>query len=326
MDEKQPKNLDTKKFESLAIRYIKDIFEANDWFFRVTNSTTDFGIEAEVEIKDVNKVTGKVFICQIMTKNFTSFNEGYFPVKIESSNWHNWKKLNFPVIAFLYNPITNKIYWTLPLGFTPQKESKVVTLKFSQAHCVNHNELKSIITTWQVPLQNQNILREIPYFHNMFLEELEPLIDWGDPWCDVDEEYNMKARVFYAHVLSLRTSLGLRNDKIFPLDYWLIRNQGIWDEPQNFFYSTISELLAYIKYYYEEAIDKLKIRLESVEKCFENFEILNYDKLHMSTFPKNNNTITWHHPLKDNESFHGMIESSLSQIGYEHKVIWRNKK
>jgi|GEM_PF-4645649 len=328
MNKNLPYKFDIEIFESRALSYIQDLFDSNGWIFRVANKPTDLGTEAEVEKIDKNEITGKVFICQIITKKFTSFNDGYHFLEIKSSTWYNWKKLNLPIIAFLYDTNTLKTYWTLPLGVEPQNGSNIVRLKFYQAHCLNDKfeEFKSIISSWLTPIQNQNILREIPYFHNMFLDELEPLIDWGDLWCDVDEEYNMKARVFYSHVLSLRTSLGLRNDKIFPFDYWLIRNQGIWNEPHNFFYSTISELLAYIKYYYEEAIEKLKIRLEGAKKCFENYEILNYTKLSNSVFSKRNNVTAWKHPLKDDGKFHGMIESSLSQIGYEHKILWKHKE
>lgn len=152
------------------------------------------------------------------------------------------------------------------------------------------------------------------------------MIDWGDPWCDVGEEYNMKTRVFYSHVLALRASLGLRNDKIFPFDYWLIRNQGIWDEPQDLYHGTISELLTYIKHYYEEALKKLKKRLEKVEDCFENNEILNYHRLDPANKDKKLGSSLWCHPWGDNQKFHRMIESSLTQIGYDFKFKWENKQ
>lgn len=327
MSEKQPIILDTEKLGALAVTYIQTIFEENGWIFRRADGSTDYGIDSEIEITDINKVTGKIFKCQIKGTQILSFDKDYSTVQVNVSTWNNWKNINLPVIALLCDTNTKRIYWTLPLGFEPKKESESVTLRFYKEHCLNDKfeEFKSIIDTWLESFPNRNILREIPFFHNMFLDDLEPLIDWGDSWCDVGEEYNMKTRVFYSHVLGLRASLGLRNDKIFPFDYWLIRNQGIWDEPQNLYYGTISELLTYIKHYYEEALSKLKKRLEKVEDCFENNEILNYHRLDPANKGKNLGSSVWCHPLGDNEKFHSMIENSLTQIGYDSKFKWKNK-
>lgn len=328
MNDDKPIILDSEKTGALAVTYIQTIFEEKGWIFRRMDGSTDYGIDSEVEIADKNKVTGKMFKCQIKGTQTTNFEKDYFTVQVNVSTWNNWKTINLPVIALLCNVDSKEIYWTLPLAYEPKKEASSVTLRFYKEHCLNEKfeEFKSIIDTWLDAFPSQNILREIPFFHHMFYEDLEPLIDWGDPWCDVGEEYNMKSRVFYSHMLELRASLGLRNDKILPFDYWLIRNQGIWDEPQELYHGTISELLAYTKHYYEEALEKLKKRLESVEPCFENNEIVNYFKLDPSQKEYNIGSVVYSHPWGNHPRFHEMIESELTKIGYEFKFRWKDKK
>lgn len=327
MSEKKPVILDSEKCGALAVTYIQAIFEERGWIFRRADGSTDYGIDAEVEITDENKVTGKIFKCQIKGTESITFDKEFSTVQVNTSTWNNWKDINLPVIALLCNVRTKDIYWTLPMAYEPKKEADSVSLRFYKEHLLNNNfdELKSIICTWLDSFPNQNILRVIPFFHNMFFDDLEPLIDWGDPWCDVGEEYNMKTRVFYSHVFELRASLGLRNDKIIPFDYWLIRNQGMWDDPQNLYHGTISELLSYIKYFYVEALDKLKYRLEKVELSFENNEIVNYFKLDPLLKEYNIDSIVYSHPWGNNDEFHELIETVLNQVGYK-KFKWSNRK
>jgi len=328
LKDKLPKILDTDKIGNLAVTYIQTIIEEKGWLFRRADGTTDFGIDAEIEITDKNLVTGKIFKCQIKGTSNIDFENGYCIVQVNSSTWNNWKEINLPIIALLCNVTDKKIYWSLPLAYEPKRSANSVALKFHKENLLNKNfeEFKTIIDTWLETFPKQNILREIPFFHNLFKNDLEGLIDWGDPWCDIGEDYNMKVRVFYSHVLEFRASLGLRNDKIIPFDYWLIRNQGVWDEPMQLYHGTVSELLAYIKYYYEEALDKLKTRLEKVEASFENNELMNYFRLGYTMSENSNVSIVCFHPLGNKKEFHDLIESKLKEIGYDLRFKWKNKK
>ncbi|MFY0602938.1 MAG: DUF4365 domain-containing protein [Flavobacteriaceae bacterium] len=327
MNDKKPIILDTEKIGALAVTYIQTIFEEKGWIFRRADGSTDYGIDSEVEITDINKVTGKIFKCQIKGTQSSDFVNDFTTVQVSTSTWNNWKTLNIPVIALLCTIDDKEIYWTLPLAYEPKKNADSISLRFYKKHCLNSSfsEFKSIIDTWLDAFPKQNILREIPFFHNMFSKELEPLIDWGDPWCDAGEDYNMKTRVFYSHVLELRLSLGLRSDKILPFDFWLIRNQGIWDEPCELYHGTLSELISYIKYYYEEALVKLKRRLEKVEPSFENNELVNYFNLHPLMQERSNVSVVYSHPFGNNKKFHELIESELLKIGYTPKFKWNNE-
>lgn len=327
MSERKPQILDSTKVGTLAVTYIQTIFEEYGWVFRRADGSTDYGVDAEIELIDNNKVTGKIFKCQIKGTQSIDFDKEFSTVRVNVTTWNNWKDINLPVIVLLCNIETKEVYWALPLGTEPKKDSDSVTLRFYKEHCLNRGfiEFQSVIDSWLENFPKKNILREIPFFHNLFFKDLEPLIDWGDPWCSVEEEYNMKARVFYSHVLELRASLGLRNDVIFPFDYWLIRNQGMWDDPQDLYHATISELIFYIKFYYEEALNKLDKRLAKVEPCFENNEIINYFKLHPLQETYKIHSVVYTHPLGNYDGFHKSIEKSLTMMGYGLRYKWRAK-
>lgn len=326
MDKKLPIILDTDKIGNLAVTYIQTIFEEKGWLFRRADGSTDFGIDCEVEITDKNKVTGKLFKCQIKGSKSIDFENDYTTVQVNTSTWNNWKTINLPVIALLCNVSTKKIFWSLPLGFEPKINSESISLKFHKEHCINFQfeEFKAIIHTWLDSFPKQNILREIPFYNKLFKEDLDPLIDWGDAWSEVGDDYNMKVRVFYSHVLELRASLGLRNDKLIPFDYWLIRNQGMCDDPLTFYHGTISELLYYIKHFYNEALAKLRLRLEKVEPSFENNEIVNYFRLDPLMQNSSLHSIVFAHPWGDKKEFHDFIEISLNSLGYS-KFKWHKR-
>lgn len=324
---KLPEIGDEKQTGNLAVSYIGTLFEENGWIFRRADGTTDFGIDAEVEIVDNNLVTGKMFKCQIKGTKLTDFSKGAELVQVKVSTWNNWKNVNMPVIALLCDIVTKKIFWSLPLAFEPQKNATSVGLKFEASNCLTESfsEFNGMIKTWHDSFPKNNILLEVPYYHNMFVNELELLIDWGDPWCAVDKELNMKSRIFYAHVLELRASIGLRNDNVIPFHYWLIRNEGIWGDSLHFYYGTISELLTYLKFSYEEAIQKLKSRLEKIELSFETNELVNYFKLHPFLKSRTVQQVVFSNRLAKSEKFHKMIESNMDRLGYKKLMRWQPK-
>lgn len=325
MDNQKPIILDSAKTGNLAVSYIQTIFEEQGWIFRRADGSTDFGIDGEVEITSGNKVTGMLFKCQIKGTASLEFEGEYTTVQVGVSTWNLWKSVNIPVIALLCDVAKKKIYWSLPLGFEPKKNAESVSLRFYEQHCLNEyfDEFNAIVQTWLESFPKQNILWEVPYFHNMFKTELDGLIGWGDPWCDAGEDENMKIRVFYSHVLELRTSLGLRNDMIISFDQWLIRNDGMWGDPLTFYHGTLSEVLLYIKYYCEEALKKLKLRLEKVELSFETNELVNYFRTNLFQ-EEENYTIVYSHPDKYRESFHRNIEKKMADIGISFQK-WQPK-
>lgn len=322
--ENKPEYTDDSKTGNLAVSYIQTYFEEFGWIFRRLDGTNDFGIDAEIEIVDKNKVTGKLIKCQIKGTGSIDFDNGEHALSIKSTTWNNWKAINIPVVCLLCNVKTKNIYWTLPLRFEPKKDAASVSLKFlpHDNFVGNFNQFTAIIKTWINAFPKHNILLELPFFHNMYVEVLEPLIDWGDPWCGIGDETFLQVRVFYSHVLELRSSVGLTNEKIVPYELWLIRNQGMWDEVTDLYHGTFSELMSYIGHYYKEAVSKLQQRLNAIEPGFEHNDILHYFK---SSSLRDEHVIYHYHPYGDEPKFHQYIEAKLKEVGYS-KFKWNNKE
>ena len=324
-----PQYEDINKTGNLAVTYIQSFFEEQGWIFRRADGSTDFGVDAEIEIVDKNSVTGKLFKCQIKGTEVIDWKKDSVLIQVKATTWRNWKEINIPVIAFLANVLTKEIFWTLPLAVEPKNSADTVSL-----HFVKENNLKTefyqfraIIKTWLEAFPKKNILREVPLFHKMYIE-LEASIDWGDPWCEIDEEMNSQARIFYNHVLELRLSTGLTNEKIFPFEFWLIRNQGLWDDV-TLYHGTFSELMKYIKDFYLEAFSILTQRVKNVDLSFENNEIINYfqtleRKTNSNEYPQYSGHSFWH-PLANDLNFHKLIEKALEQKGVL-KFKWSQKR
>jgi len=324
---KKPIYSDTTKIGNLAVTYCQALFEEQGWLFRRADGTNDYGIDAEIEIADSNEVTGKIFKCQIKGTESINWNKNLFSVSVKTTTWNNWKSINLPTIAFLVDLSTKDIIWGLPLASIPREDSEHVSIKFSKENnaCESFSELREIVNGWLEHFPKQNILREVPYFNQLYKDELKSTIDWGDPWTGIGEELDFKTRFFYNHTLELRLSVGLTNQGIFPLDFWYIRNDGVWSSPYELFHGTFSEIMKYISPYYDEAIEKLFKRIRKVKPSFENNEIVNYFKLDplFEKAPQNVVVVVPHRWSKD-KKFHTLIEDELKKIN-ALKVSWVEK-
>ena len=141
------------------------------------------------------------------------------------------------------------------------------------------------INSWYTQNSSINIFKQIP----IFVEIYEELLNWydGDPWCALPKESEYQVRLFYNHVFQLRSSLGLKNYTIITIDEWYLRNKLIWDDSFSLNYATFQELFEYIKYFYNEAKEKLAYRLKNIEISFETQEIYNYYKYKYEGLPEN---------------------------------------
>ncbi|MEO1263192.1 MAG: DUF4365 domain-containing protein, partial [Bacteroidota bacterium] len=269
---------------------------------------------------------GKLIKCQVKGTKNIEFKNGDHTLQIKTSTWNNWSNYQMPVIALLCDINTENIYWCLPLSFEPKKDSKTVSLKFSYSNILasKFELFKGIIESWSKSFPSKNILLTLPYFHDLFESRIMDYAGWGDPWCAVEPEDSMVLKLFYFHVLELRSSVGLRNDFIFPFHYWMIRNQGIWEDGVSLFNGTYDEIANYLKPFYEEAIEKIKTRLSKVSTKFEHLELINYFKLHSLLQGNNNVSIDIKHPSSEDEAFHKMMENALSRVGMK-KYKWRKK-
>lgn len=158
-------------------------------------------------------------------------------------------------------------------------------------------------------------MKEVPFYHQLFNDKLKLEIDKGGRRNFVNEELNFLSRLFYNHILQLRSSLGLVNF-IIPLRHWYIRNSGMEGPSYIFLNCVYSEMIKYITPFYEKAIEELKKRIKNIEPTFDNDEIINYFNIYPArdgvTGKEVPITFFTIHPAANEEKIHSYIEEILS--------------
>jgi len=272
-----PQTPDTDKTGDLAVSLCQVAFEKRNCKFRRQDGRTDFGIDAEIELIEKNFVTGRILKAQVKGQAETEWTDnGYVLVPVSITTYNLWKALPVPIVALLCNVKTESIYWSLPLARVPKRDADAISLRFEKDQSLeaSFDILMSFLQSWFSAFSQDNILREVPYFHGVF-KFLSELVGWGDPWAMLDEEYDTKCRLFYNHVIQLRLRLGLSCADLPSIDEWYIRSTATWGDTPHLFYGTFDEFFPYTRPYYEEAFDILRKRIANARSLFENQELRN---------------------------------------------------
>lgn len=308
-----PKAIDSNSTSNIAVTYVQAIIEEHHWIFRRQDGITDFGIDAEIEVVDRNLVTGNLCKCQVKGSLKIDWKNDYSTVQVKVSTFNLWKKAQLPVIAFLVDVSSNAVYWSIPLQQHPREGAEAIAIRFAKENSLRDSfpAFRDFLGSWYSSFSKENILREVPYF-DLIYTELKQMIHGGDPWCQIGEDDDFKTRLFYRHVLQLRSSLGLSNVEIPSVDSWYIRSAAIWNDYFQLFHAVFSELMLFIGPYYEEALQKLQDRLEFVEECFENQELINF-YLQKKGGP-DNVTYSFMDERFSDPNFHKEMENKLDRI------------
>ena len=320
-----PKHKDTSITGGLGVTIIQEILERKGWIFRRQDGDTDFGIDGEIEITDKNYVTGHICKCQVKgTKDIFWQNEST-SVQVRVSTYNLWSRSNFPVIVFLVDTESCKAYWSSPLVFAPKKGAASVSIKFDKNNLVkpSFDSLDSFLSSWFRSFSNENILREVPFFCRIY-QNFQKMTDGGDPWCQISYEDDANVRLFYKHLLQLRSSLGLLNQEIPSLEAWYVRSAAIWNDDFLLFHAVFSELMKLIGPKYEEAVNELKTKIERVKENFENQELINFF-LELKGEKPHNVTYVYRDERFQSEEFHRRLEEKLRDIG-ALRFSWFDKK
>ncbi len=274
--EQLPRIEDTAQTGIRAVTRTQTIIEDHKWLFRRQDGQTDFGVDVEIEMVEKNLVTGRIFKGQVKGQEEIEWKNGKTSVQVKVTTYNLWKNMPLPVIAFLCDVKTRRVYWNLPISQTPRHDADSIYLKFEEQQSIpeTFDVLEKLLQTWFRTFTG-NILREVPYFHGVFTR-LEELAGWGDPWSMLDEDDDGKCRLFYHHLMELRLSLGLPCEHLPSIDEWYLRSSIFWHDDGALFYGTFEELFNYIKPDYEEAIQALRKRVKHVERRFENQEIITF--------------------------------------------------
>ncbi|HHT9113378.1 MAG: DUF4365 domain-containing protein [Planctomycetes bacterium] len=320
-----PKHKETSITGGLGVTIIQETLERKGWVFRRQDGNTDFGIDGEIEITDKNYVTGHVCKCQVKGTKDIDWQNDSASVQVRVSTHNLWARSNFPVIVFLVDTEKREAYWSSPLVFAPREGAATVSIKFDKNNLVTPGEdsLDAFLSSWFSSFSNENILREVPYFYRIY-QDLNQRVDWGDPWCQISDEDDANVRLFYKHLLQLRSSLGLLNQDIPSLESWYVRSAAMWDDDFLLFHAVFSELIKIIGPKYDEAITELKKKLEKVKENFENQEIINFF-LELTDEKPSNVTYVYRDERFQSENFHRNMENKLREAG-ALRFSWFDKK
>ena len=320
-----PKHNDTSKIGGLAVTIVQETIERKGWIFRRQDGDSDFGIDGEIEITDSNYVTGHICKCQVKGTQNIDWRNDYTSVQVNVATYNLWAMSNFPVIVFLVDTVTRQSYWASPLVFTPRKGAASISIKFEKNSLVSisPDSMDSFLYSWFRSFTNENILREVPYFYRMY-QNFKEMIDWGDPWCQIPDEDDAYVRLFYKHLLQLRSSLGLLNLEIPSLEVWYVRSAAIWNDDFLLFHAVFSELMKFVGPKYDEAINELMTRIERVTENFDNQEVINFF-LELKGEKERNVTYVYRDQRFESEAFHRNLEEKLQGIG-ALKYSWFAKK
>jgi len=261
-----------------GVTLLQQHLEREDWLFRRQDSgDSDFGVDAEIEVVQRNKVTGRLFkgqIKSVATLQWDGDDEAGVPVKVTTYNM--WREMPLLTVLFLVDVATDGIYWTPALAHHPAPNRESLTIKFDKGSDLRHDigPLNDYLHSWFSVRSRDTELQEVPYFRRIFSDLCSDIDHYDDPGEMFEDEHD-RLRLFYQHALRLRLDLGFRNDDIPALADWYAREAATWDSMDTLSWAIFSELMKFITPYYEEAMTRLRERLDRVEPTEDNYRVKN---------------------------------------------------
>jgi hypothetical protein len=275
-DSDLPITRDTDRIADSAVNYCEAIFLEKSWKFRRQEGRTDFGIDAEAEIVESNRVTGRLFKLQIKGSESLNPASDVHTVYVKRSTYNLWEAMPLPFIALLCDVTRKVIYWAEPLSQvpTPGKANAPIRFYAPQTLPETFANLSRLLATWYTAYAD-NILFEVSYFYKMFHEDLKSQMgmDYGSY---IDEQTDFQIRLFFRHLLQLRLRLGLDCRKIPPLELWYRRSAALFNEQSMMCTPVFDEMILYLEPDYQEAIEELRKRTAGAPACFDNCQVINF--------------------------------------------------
>jgi hypothetical protein len=309
-----PTAADTNSTARQGVTMLQQRLERESWLFRRQDGDTDFGVDAEIEVVQRNKVTGRLFKAQIKSSEQIEWRDDEASVPVKVTTYNLWREMPLLTILFLVETTTRSIYWTPALAHHPAPGRASLSIKFDKGSNIRGDidPLTSYLLSWFSVRSFDTVLQEVPQFYQIF-SDLNSDIDHYDDPLDMHDEEHGKLRLFYQHVLRLRLDLGFRNEAIPGLADWYAREQATW-QGDTLSWAIFSELMKFLTPYYKEALDRLCDRLERVGFTEENYRVKTFvDQL--SGRLDSYQTITIRDPRADNRKFQRSFESRARRCG-----------
>lgn len=107
---------DNRKIDEKAMHKVKEIIDFQfNWIFRPQNDQRDFGIDGLIEIKQEDKVTGKMIAVQVKGSNGKFIEDSnyadHFVYYGEPKHYYYWIGHSLPVILIFYDVNNGNAYW-----------------------------------------------------------------------------------------------------------------------------------------------------------------------------------------------------------------------
>lgn len=116
-----------------GVTLLQSCVERQGWLFRrQDDGGFDFGIDAEIEVVDRNRVTGRIAKCQIKSAAAVTFNNGEATVSVRVTTYDLWCATPLLPILFLVDTTKGGIYWTPALAHHPKSGSASLSVRFEE--------------------------------------------------------------------------------------------------------------------------------------------------------------------------------------------------
>jgi hypothetical protein len=311
-----PTAADTNITARRGVTLLQARLERESWLFRRQDSgDADFGVDAEIEVVQSNKVTGRLFKGQIKSSNVIEWMDDEASVSVKVTTYNLWREMPLLTVLFLVDTTTKGIYWTSALTHHPAPGRASLSIKFDKGSDIRSDisPLTSYLASWFSVRSADTVLHEVPQFYQVFLDLRRDIDHYDDPM-DMHEDEHGQLRLFYQHVLRLRLDLGLRNDAIPNLADWYARESGTWGNDDVLSWAIFSELMKFITPYYQESLERLCHRLERVDLTAENFRVKTLvDQLRGQLLPYQ--SISVRDPRAADRGFQRAFEKKLQRAG-----------
>lgn len=205
-------------------------FEKHGLIWRPGDTATDFGVDGELEITAA-EVSGLLIKAQIKGVAGASFTAaGVHPVVVKATTMNYWAALHLPVVAFLVDTQTERIYWTQPSPIFDEKTPRLVFRSCPDDDPAAFVGMLRQLAQWPM---SSAVLDHVDSFLDVYLDLRSDILGERDRGYDAEPHEVLHIELLYEHVLRLRGLLGLADTPIVPLSAWRSRSDYIDEQHFN---------------------------------------------------------------------------------------------
>lgn len=315
------------QIRDLAENILSKLLLKQNWVIVSRQNQNDYGVDLDIQLVHEEQVTGKFFFCQLKgTKNIT-WTEDRHSLYLEKGKAHYLLALNIPSVIVLVDTTTEEIYWKSP--FDHRETDNKLVFDFHRDRQRLDDDIvafSAYIREWIIAFAFDNVMCAAPQFHCFFVELWEHA-QWSPDWGHrLAPEMDAKFRGVYNHIMQLRLLSGISLPFLIPMSIWELRNEsfpGYLEEV--FFHQVFKEAMQYIRYRYQEVVDKIK---SSPSRQFPDKLLHSYfkgiDRVECSSesiYRRNHNCSS-----EDREYFNKFVETSLKKLNIDQSFSYEDAK